>query len=295
MLPAVARRLGLALARGLAGKLGFDVVRRSMYSPVPDVSNSDPREWERRTDLAGLVFDLERQFDRLETVTEIAREEFFTDNDRVGESWAHYSTNGYYRTGDAEVLYGMIRRLKPQRILELGTGYSTMIAAMACARNSREGTPVDFTSIDPEPRVSLPDELSGHVILSRGRAQELPAERYGELGPGDFLVVDTTHTVRRGGDVNHLVLEILPRLRSGVVVHFHDVFLPYDYPREWHLAGLYLSEQYLLQAYLADNPRYEVLLALFALSRQDEARFKALMPMYEPYYHGPSAFWIRRT
>jgi Methyltransferase domain len=126
------------------------------------------------------------------------------------------------------------------------------------------------------------------------RAQDVPASTFASLAARDVLFVDTTHTVKVGSDVNHIVLDVLPRLAPGVVVHFHDIFLPYEYPRRWlEDFGLYWSEQYLLQAFLALNPDFEVLVAVTALLRERGDAFAALLPDGATR-GGGAAFWIRR-
>jgi hypothetical protein len=114
------------------------------------------------------------------------------------------------------------------------------------------------------------------------------------LGENDLLVVDTTHTVKTGGDVNHVVLDILPLLRPGVLVHFHDIFLPWEYPRKWaEDYGLYWAEQYLLQAFLSLNTEYEVVCGLYALSRRHPERLRELVSSWREGV-APGAFWLRR-
>jgi len=90
------------------------------------------------------------------------------------------------------------------------------------------------------------------------------------------------------------VLEVLPRLRRGVVVHFHDVFLPFDYPREWFVRGTFLAEQYLLHAFLVHNPTYEVIFAAHAVARDHFDMLQAIVPCLSPGPPGPAALWLRR-
>jgi len=100
--------------------------------------------------------------------------------------------------------------------------------------------------------------------------------------------------VKMGGDVNHVVLDILPTLGTGVLVHFHDIFLPWEYPRLWlERYGLYWTEQYLLQAFLACNPRFEIVCALYALAREYPQRLSGVYPSWTPAAPHPGAFWIR--
>jgi hypothetical protein len=126
-------------------------------------------------------------------------------------------------------------------------------------------------------------------------AQEVPLAEFGSLGPGDVLFVDTTHTVKVGSDVNFVVLDVLPLLARGVVVHFHDVFLPREYPRTWiEDLGLVWAEQYLLQAFLAMNSGYEVLLSTGALADEHPEVLAPLVRSW-PLRGLPGSFWIRRT
>ena len=187
----------------------------------------------------------------------------------------------------------MIRYLQPSVVMELGAGYSTWIAASACAENRLYGVNSHIISVDPEPRIELPSHFEANRTLYRLPLQKIPVDMFQALGKNDIVFVDTSHSVKKGSDVNHIVLEVLPKLNRDVFVHFHDIFLPWDYPKQWFQRGTFLTEQYLLQAYLVENTRYEVMLGLYALSRIDPDGFKHLVPDFTPYFHGPSAFWLR--
>ena len=102
----------------------------------------------------------------------------------------------------------------------------------------------------------------------------------------DILFIDTTHTVKIGSDVNRLMLEVLPTLRPGVLVHVHDIFLPYEYPRGFFESQCCWQEQYLLQALLAENPNFEVLLPAAAIARERPELISALMPWPRPVRSG---------
>jgi len=126
------------------------------------------------------------------------------------------------------------------------------------------------------------------------RTQDVPAERFLELERDDLLIVDTTHVVKMGGDVNRVVLDVLPRLAPGVLVHFHDIWLPWEYH-----AGLvaelgFWNEQYLLQAYLAENRRWCVVLAAQALARERRGEFEAAVPSLAGSASQPTSFWVER-
>jgi hypothetical protein len=267
------------------------VVVKSFYSPIPDLAALPESTWERRSDLPGIRLDLDTQLAFLERLREPLAE--FDPPRAADDAQVYASGNPSYPLVDAAVLYAIVRGVKPERIVELGSGHSTLVAAAAAVANEREGSPVDYRAYDPYPKVAQAG-LLGLTELSRTPAEALPPERFAELGEGDLLVVDTTHTVKTGGDVNHIVLDVLPRLGSGVLVHFHDVFLPWEYPRTWaEDFGLYWAEQYLLQAFLSLNEQYEVACALYALSRERPESLRELVPAWRDD-SVPGAFWIRR-
>lgn len=285
-----------ARLRAEAEKLGMELVSRSMYGPVPAPPPSE--HWSTPQDIAGLELDTEAQLAWAESELSARLAEFDPPDEPAGGPGEFHLWNTWYEGADAQLLWAMIRRLRPRRVLEMGAGYSTLITAAACAANAREGSPATFVSVDPQPRIELDREIEGLSSLERASTTELPLERFGELASGDLLFVDTSHVVKMGSEVNYLVLEVLPRLRPGVFVHFHDVFLPYEYPREWFESGTYLNEQYLIQAFLAHNSAYEVVFAAHAVARANRNRLATLLPaLDDPRSRdtpGPSAFWIRR-
>ena len=187
-----------------------------------------------------------------------------------------------------------MRGLKPRRIVELGSGHSTLFMAAAAERNRADGVETELRTFDPYPSVARPG-LPGLASLEPVRAQDVPLEVFTSLEPGDVLFVDTTHTVKLDSDVNRIVLDVLPALPPGVLVHVHDIFLPYEYPREWpEESGFHWAEQYLLQAFLAGNPGFEVLAATFALCRDRPDAMARLAPTWRPGAEA-SAFWFRST
>ena len=193
--------------------------------------------------------------------------------------------NPFYGPGDAELLFALLRRSQPKRILELGSGWSTHVARAAAPD-------AELVAVDPEPQLALP----AGVRHERADARELPLHRFTALETADVLFVDTSHVVKRGGEVNRIVLGVLPRLRSGVLVQFHDVFLPYDYPRVFFELGGHFSEQYLLAALLSGNDEWEVVLAAQALWRDGHDALTGAIPsLRHPGPAGPSSFWLRRA
>jgi predicted O-methyltransferase YrrM len=285
---------GYKALRAAAEKVGFQVVLKTFYSPIPDLAGLPPGWWERVAELPGLDLDLDRQLAWVRERLAGPMAEFDPPAHPVADPFAYTTANPSYSRLDAATLYATVRALKPARIVELGSGHSTLVTAEAVRRNAQDGAPCRFEVYDPYPSVAS-EALPGLSALRRTGAQELPAALFEALGEGDVLFVDTTHTVKTGSDVNFVVLEVLPRLAPGVVVHVHDIFLPFEYPSGFAESfGLYWTEQYLLQAFLAMNPGYEILLANAALGGLRGAELgAALAPGTAPT--GGSAFWIRRT
>ena len=153
-----------------------------------------------------------------------------------------------------------------------------------------------LTLVEPYPRPFLAD-VPGIGDVRVEQVQETPLELFAELGPGDVLLVDTSHAVKTGGDVTWIFNQVLPRLRPGVVVHVHDIFLPGDYPRKWLFEGWNWSEQYLLQSVLAFNSAWEVLFGTQWMTiRHPELLQEAFPGLADPeVLSRPGAsFWIRR-
>ena len=124
-----------------------------------------------------------------------------------------------------------MRHLRPAQVVELGSGSSSHVIDTARRRNEEDGSPCEHRVFDPYPwEATVLGPVAGATVVPLG-ARAVDVSEFEALGRDDILFVDTTHTVKTGGDVNRIVLELLPRLAPGVLVHFHDIFLPYEYPR----------------------------------------------------------------
>lgn len=200
---------------------------------------------------------------------------------------------------DAGLLYAMIRRQRPGRILEVGCGMSTLLIRRALEAG---GIVCDHVCIEPFEQPWL-EELPVRVI--RERVERLnPSELAASLGPGDLLFIDSSHVVKPQGDVLFLLQEVLPRLATGVLVHIHDIFTPRDYPESWVLGARVLwMEQYLLEAFLCDNPHWEIVLSANMLAEDHHEALAEALPILRTHAKGilpgqpvvfPNSFYIRR-
>jgi len=279
--------------RTLAERIGLQVVPKTFYSPIPDLKALPGDIWERRSDLPGIHFDLDEQLEWVERHLADAMREFAPPERATGRPGEYTLDNDSYGRVGADLLHGVVRAFKPRRIVELGSGQSTLIMAAAAERNREEGVATELRTFDPFPSVAKLG-LPGLAALEPVKAQDVPLEVFTSLEAGDILFVDTTHTVKVGSDVNRIVLDVLPALAHGVIVHVHDIFLPYEYLRDFAFkSGLHWAEQYLLQAFLTGNRDYEVLAAAYALCRDRPEEMARLAPTWRPGA-APSAFWMRR-
>lgn len=271
--------------RAAAAAAGQDLVKRQYYSPIPRVEGLPDEFFSNPSLLPGIDFDTTRQLEYL----------------RSHETWLAelhpppgFFDNIMYKPLETELLYATIRRREPSRVIELGSGFTTLVIAEAMRENAEAGKPGEYLVYDPYPRSFVRAGVSGVSELRAVSAADAPVEDFAALREGDVLFVDSTHTVKQGSEVNHLILDVLPTLAAGVCIHFHDIFLPYEYPRPYAEAGLYFAEQYLLQAFLALNPSYRVLFGSHAIAKTHAAEVSEMVPSFSSE-SDPTAFWIARV
>lgn len=280
---------------------GFHLLRKSYYLPFPDRTEIEEDYWEKQSDLIGVEMNDESALLLLREVLPDYLEEFRRKFPlRAGsELDGFYLINGNYMAVDAHIYYAFIRHFQPQRVIEIGAGNSTLLAAAACEANRQEsGLRTNLIAIDPFPRTAVQQGIPGLVELIEKPLQKVEMERFTALDKGDILFIDSTHVIKSGGDVQLEYLEILPRLAPGVLVHFHDISLPRAYPRVYFEHHLYWNEQYLLQAFLTFNSRFEVIWpGNYMLLNYPELMldaFPELLVMREEYPQSePSSFWMR--
>lgn len=207
------------------------------------------------------------------------------------EALDHYHEgNGQFGFADAKVLFCLLRKIAPRRIIEVGSGYSTLLMADVNARFLGRGARI--TCIEPYPRPFLQRlHAAGTVTLMQQRAQDIPPAVFDDLHAGDVLFIDSSHVSKTGSDVNRLILDVLPSLRPGVVIHVHDIFFPTDYPASWVLeSGFSWNEQYLLQALLIGNRQFRV---IYGGSLARAFHRPALVDFFGRMTHG-SSFWMEK-
>ena len=270
------------------------------YSPVPSIKQIRSRQAE--------IFDANKSVDGID-LREQAQWELLQQFQRYYEdlpfdfvkefdpALRYKSKGAWYRYSDVVMLYGMMRHFRPKRIIEVGSGASS--AVMLDVRD-RWFSPdnLALTFIDPYPKRLFRQlknaDFETCTILKR-TIQQTDLTLFDTLEAGDFLFIDTSHVSKVGSDVNHIFFEILPRIVSGVFIHFHDIFYPFELPKSWILKKKrYWNENYLLRAFLMYNAHYEVIMFNSFLHKRYFDFFLAHMPACLEDFHNTGSIWIEK-
>lgn len=271
------------------------------YSPIPnaeDVRRAARQSAQPPLALAGIDMRPEAQCElltRLAPLASAARIPVKQSSDR-----RYYSDNPFFSFGDGLILTAMLQHFRPAQVIEVGSGFSS--AAMLDTNEHLLQGAVRFTFIDPfMDRLRSLLKPSDHAACSlrEQTVQELPPAFFQHLGAGDILFIDSSHVAKSGSDVSHLFFEILPRLNSGVIVHVHDIFWPFDYPERWILGGRIWNEAHLLRAFLQHNSDFEVLFFNSYMEQCQRPAVEAALPdmLRAPSFSDTfsnSSIWIRR-
>jgi len=228
--------------------------------PLPDIALDEEAHWALLHDLADYYRELP-----------------FPEH--PGEaSTRYFYQNGWFPATDAIVLYGFLRKYRPRRIIEVGSGYSSAVILDTVERFLGQRPEITFIEPYPERLLALLRAEDGWVRLIRRKVQEVSPEVFWGLAAGDLLFVDSSHVVKCGSDVQFLLFEVLPMLPPGVFVHFHDIFYPFEYPLEWFMNGRHWNETYFLRAFLAYNSVWKVHFFVSYVS----LRFRAFIQEHMP-------------
>lgn len=275
----------------LADEWGYHVRAIHYYDPLPDFRTITEAATTSRRVSTAIDFDLAGQQALLRRLAEAYGAEV------VAAAGTFDFRNEYFAGLDAALYYALIRDLKPRRVIEIGSGFSTRIADLALQRNRIGGHAGDLVCIEPLPQARLLDAKPTMTLIEQP-VEQVPLEVFDALEANDILFIDSSHAVKFGGDVCREFLEILPRLQPGVCVHVHDIFFPGDYPARWLVdKRLAFTEQYLLEAFLAFNRQFAVRAANHWLSQDHAALVAGLCPpAFLPVSgHGTGSFWMQRT
>jgi len=280
------------LSRAVLDRAGLAILRKHYYAPV--VTARDIRQpLDAVRALPGVDLNEAAQFALLEHFRYAAELEALPMKKPAVDRFGFENTT--YAEGDAEMLYNMIRHFKPRRIVEVGSGQSTLMAREAIAANRREDALYScrVTCVEPYEQPWL--EGIGVDVIRRP-IEECPDDLVRSLEANDIFFIDSSHVIRPQGDVLHLYQRLLPQVAAGVLIQVHDVFTPRDYPAKWVIDDRRLwNEQYVMEAFLAFNRSFEVLLAVNWLANEHRERLAGACPMLmKKPGEQPGAFWMRR-
>ena len=268
---------------------GFHVTPARFNQPIPDTQSLPETLWSRPSELVGIHMNDAGQLKLLRNFSRFRDEYQHFPTGEPQERNQFYLGNGLFDGVDALVAYCMIRHFQPRLTIEVGGGFSSLVLGQAAEKNKNSGV----ICIEPFPREFLREGFPGLQSLIEKKVQDIGLEFFSQLASGDILFIDSSHTVKIGGDINYLFLEVLPRLNPGVIVHVHDIFLPFEYRRDWVLDEFrFWTEQYLLQAFLIFNSEFEVLMANSYLNHYHQPDLKAAFPNLGRWIGG--SFWMRR-
>ncbi|MBX3398130.1 MAG: class I SAM-dependent methyltransferase [Gemmataceae bacterium] len=246
-------------------------------SPLPDhdaLERDHPRLIAADS-LPGLDLRVAEQLELLRSITEPAKRISFPAEPVDG--FRYHFENDFFTYGDALVLAGMLQHLRPRRVIEVGSGFSS--ALMLDLRDRTDWKP-ELTFIEPYPtRLRSLLKPSDDATLIESPVQAVPLSVFEALEANDVLFIDSSHVSKIGSDVNLLFFEVFPRLRPGVVVQIHDIFWPFEYPKVWYDRGWAWNEAYLVRALLQGSDRYRIRLFPSYLEARHRDELERSLPL----------------
>ncbi len=268
------------------------------YSPVVDVESLRAKQaqiWGKDRTILGIDFN---DANHVWILTEVfprfmASYAYPDDLLETSELTRYFTNNPQFAWLDSRALVVLLQHLQPRRIVEIGSGFSSLLTADVNNRLLQNSA--KFSCIEPYPREFLRKPIPGLNELLIAKVEDLPINYFAELAPGDILFIDSSHVAKTGSDVNYLVFEILPRLQPGVIVHIHDIFLPHEYPKDWVLDdNRSWNEQYLVRGLLMYSTAFRVYFGCsYAFATFPELVANAV-GVEQGKGYGGSSLWLER-
>ena len=267
------------------------------YSPIPSIDEVKARENELFSDqpkeIQGINLNEQEQLALFDKFKEYYKEQPFSADKTPHLRF--FFDNSAYSYSDGIILHCMIRHLKPKRIIEIGSGYSS--CAILDTNELFFDNGIDCTFIEPYPQLlqSLikPSDKSSIKIIQK-KLQDVELDIFRNLEERDILFIDSTHVSKIGSDVNYFFFKILPTIKGGVNIHFHDIFYNFEYPKEWIYEGRAWNENYLLRAFLQYNPAFEIIYFNSFLEHHHTEKFAREMPLCLKKSGGAS-IWLKKV
>jgi predicted O-methyltransferase YrrM len=256
----------------------FVVLPNHYYSPIADVNElvRTKEKWARRSKMVGIDMNLSEQIEFLRRMILPFQSEY-----RANKAYLEGVQGGFggYGPIEAQAYHGLLRALKPRRVIEIGAGVSTHCAMVATAINALEtGHAAEIICIEPNPNPFI--RTCKNIVLMPQKVEHVAVDFFASLGPGDLLFIDSSHAVRPAGDVIYLYCEVLPRLAPGAVVHIHDIYFPFTYQHDLLTSVFQWSETCMLQTLLVNNNRLKILFCMSLLHYDAPDALLEIFPDY---------------
>ncbi len=257
---------------------GLHISYPHFYSPLPTISELPEDIFRKLFSCTGVDFHPNEQKQLLSELKAFSKE--YSPVQNIGLSLV-----------DAFVLYSLIRKHKPKVMVEIGSGESTRIALQALVKNREEGFDFKFTAVEPYPPSHLFQLNIPGFELKVQKVQEVPLDYFKDA---DILFIDSSHVSKIGSDVNYEILEILPKMKSGSLIHWHDIVFPQEYPENWIRSGQqFWNESYMLQAFLSFNSAFKIIWASKYLQTFENKLLETEFPFYTSK-HNLTSLWVKR-
>ena len=278
----VTSRLKSAVFRTAEKYLGIHITPVHFYSPVPTLREIDPAASASIHECPGLDFQVDAQLRAL-------RETF----PRYTAEYTPLANSGLARV-DAFALYALLRAHKPRVVVEVGAGESTKVILAALQRNHADGVSGRLTSIDPYPQPYLAALAAPGFQVLASKVQEVPDSVFADA---DVLFIDSSHVTKFGSDVNHEILRLVPRVKVGALVHWHDIMIPQDYPMSWLNKGTFWNESYMVHAFMLFNDAFKTRWAARSMQVTHAGELQRSFPYFAPGDPSEqlSSFWVERV
>ena len=251
------------------------------YSPFPDILDlklNEDEVFDPPPAIRGVRLNENGQLALLKQFAMFYPDQPFTRDPLPGRRYSFENPN--YSYNDAVILYCMMRQARPRRIVEIGSGHSS--CAMLDVNELFFDNSIACTFIDPFPQLlrdRIKESDQKRVRILGHRVQDVDLDVFRELSASDILFIDSSHVTKTGSDVNYIVFKILPLLEQGVLTHFHDIFYPFEYPKEWTFEGRGWNEAYLLRAFMQYNDAFEIEFFNSFLIEKHRDLFESTMPL----------------
>lgn len=279
----------LPISKKILNSIGIFPLTDQYYEPQFNFNGLIKNLHENRN-LPGINLNLKLQLHNLSNLV-YKNELIELELEKKSPNYKFHIKNKFFEHGDAEIYYQLIRYLKPKNILEVGSGYSTLIALEAKKKNLEiNQIKTQITCVEPYENNWLNDL---DIKILRKKIEDIEESYYLNLVSGDIFFVDSSHIIRPQGDVLKIFLEILPKLNKGVIVHIHDIFTPRDYPERWIIKeNKFWNEQYLVETIMMNSDKYEIYLLLNYLKNNAYDKLIKVCP-YLKKDHEPGSLYLR--